>query len=74
MRLWAQYGWAPNWLKVGGAAPGFEPWTSSMRVRSASRYATGAPLTTLIFLNSDFLKTRLPDSYFPFVIFKKNQV
>ncbi len=34
--------WAPNWLKVGGAAPGFEPRTSCMRVRSASHYATGA--------------------------------
>ncbi len=32
--------WAPNWPKVGGAAPGFEPRTSCMRVRSASHYAT----------------------------------
>ncbi len=28
--------------KVGGAAPGFEPGTSCMRVRSHSHYATGA--------------------------------
>ncbi len=28
--------------KVGGAAPGFEPGTSCMRVRSRSLYATGA--------------------------------
>ncbi len=28
--------------KVGGAAPGFEPGTSCMRVRSRSHYATGA--------------------------------
>ncbi len=28
--------------KVGGAAPGFEPWTSCMRVRSRSHYTTGA--------------------------------
>ena len=34
--------WAPNWPKVGGAVPGFEPRTSCMRVRSASYYATGA--------------------------------
>ncbi len=34
--------WAPNWPKVGGAASGFEPRTSCMRVRSASHYATGA--------------------------------
>ncbi len=38
------WGWicAPNWPKVGEAAPGFEPRTSCMRVRSASHYTTGA--------------------------------
>ncbi len=41
------WGWicAPNWPKVGGAAPGFEPRTSCMRVRSASHYATEAAPT-----------------------------
>ena len=33
--------WSPSWPKVGGAAPGFEPRTSCIRVRSASHYATG---------------------------------
>ncbi len=37
--------WAPNWPKVGGAAPGFEPRTSCIRVRRASHYATEAAPT-----------------------------
>ncbi len=39
-RVWGWI-WAPNWPKVGGAAPGFEPRTSCMRVGSTSHYATG---------------------------------
>ncbi len=46
--LEARYGgvWAPNF---GGAAPGFEPRTSCMRVRSRSQYAMGA-VPFLIFI------------------------
>ena len=38
--------------KVCGAAPGFEPGTSCMRVRSRNHYATGAaPMISYILLN-----------------------
>ena len=39
--------WAPNF---GGAAPGFEPRTSCMLVRSHSHYATGAAQIIIVFL------------------------
>ncbi len=43
--------WAPNWPKIGGAALGFKPRTSCMRVRSASHYGTGAaPFAPLLFV------------------------
>ncbi len=43
LTLGGVWGWilAPNWPKVAGVAPGFEPRTSCMRVRSTSHYATG---------------------------------
>ncbi len=55
--------------KVGGAAPGFEPGISCMRVRSRSHYATGAApalsFVVLFFLN--FEPTLLPSFFVPFM-------
>ncbi len=39
--------------KVGGAAPGFEPGTSCMRVRSRSHYATGAAPKLFIYFEKN---------------------
>ena len=51
--LEAGYGgvWAPNF---GGSAPGVKPRTSCMRVRSRSRYATGAAPQKGSFFSMDF--------------------
>ncbi len=39
--------------KVGGAAPGFEPGTSCMRVRSRNHYAAGAAPVLILFIKSN---------------------
>ncbi len=49
--------WASNF---GGAAPGFEPPTSCMRVRSRSHYATGAAPKINFISNNLFLRQSNP--------------